>query len=376
MISEDAKQVIGMLENKKTIMVAQIAPAVRVSIGEEFGYKQGAEVTEKLISALKKAGFDYVFDTSFGADIVTLEEAYELDLRLKNNGPFPLMTSCCIGWRNHGMKFYPQKLKKLSTCMAPQITLGALINSYLLQYLKLKNKKVNNDKQVGVVSIMPCILKKQEAKQEATIGLEEVNFVLTTKECADLLKYKKIDLKKCKKQEFDKYLGHATQAGKKFGATGGVLEAVINTYAVMKGDKIRISIDNNESINEYTVKIKGKELNIAKVWTLPNLDNLLKKAEKENKIYHLIEVMACPYGCVGGPGQPIPISNEKNKKRANALRKYAKKEKMKTPYDNKDIRKIYNLYLDKIGTEKTKELLHMGFIQSKIKNNLEKINSV
>ncbi|MFA5382775.1 MAG: [Fe-Fe] hydrogenase large subunit C-terminal domain-containing protein [Candidatus Micrarchaeia archaeon] len=376
MISEDAKQVISMLENKKTIMVAQIAPAVRVSIGEEFGYKQGAEVTEKLISALKKAGFDYVFDTSFGADIVTLEEAYELDLRLKNNGPFPLMTSCCIGWRNHGMKFYPQKLKKLSTCMAPQITLGALINSYLLQYLKLKNKKVDNDKQVGVVSIMPCILKKQEAKQEATIGLEEVNFVLTTKECADLLKYKKIDLKKCKKQEFDKYLGHATQAGKKFGATGGVLEAVINTYAVMKGDKTRISIDDNEPINEYSIKINGQELNIAKVWTLPNLDNLLKKAEKENKIYHLIEVMACPYGCVGGPGQPIPISNEKNKKRANALRKYAKKEKMKTPYDNKDIRKIYNLYLDKIGTEKTKELLHMGFIQSKIKNNLEKINSV
>jgi len=366
MISEDSKKVLDMLENKKAVMVAQIAPAVRVSIGEEFGYKPGKEITEKLISALRELGFDYVFDTCFGADIVTLEEAFELDLRLKNNGPFPLMTSCCIGWRNHGMKFYPEKLKKLSTCMAPQITLGALINSYLLKYLKVKT-----DKQVGVVSIMPCILKKQEAKQEASIGLEEVNFVLTTKECADLLKYKNIDLKKCKKQDFDKYLGHATQAGKKFGATGGVLEAVINTYSTMKGDKTRITIDDNEPINEYKVKINGKELNIAKVWTLPNLDKLLKKAEKENKVYHLIEVMACPYGCIGGPGQPIPANDEKNKKRAQALRKYAKKEKMKTPYDNKDIRKIYNLYLDKIGTEKTKELLHMGFINTKIKNNLK-----
>ncbi len=370
MISEDSKKVLEMIENKKTVMVAQIAPAVRVAIGEEFGYKPGKEITEKLISALKQLGFDYVFDTCFGADIVTLEEAYELDLRIKNNGPFPLMTSCCIGWRNHGLRFYPQKLKKLSTCMAPQITLGALINSYLLKYLKLKS-----DKQVGVVSIMPCILKKQEAKQEASIGLEEVNFVLTTKECADLLKHKKIDLKKCKKQEFDKYLGHATQAGKKFGATGGVLEAVINTYANMKGDKTRIIIDDNDPLHEYIINIGGKQLTIAKVWTLPNLDKLLKEIENGKKEIHLIEVMACPFGCVGGPGQPTPVNNEKNKKRANALRKYAKKEKMKNPYDNKDIRKIYNLYLDKIGTEKTKELLHMGFLHSKIKNNLSKNNN-
>ncbi|MCC7552377.1 iron hydrogenase small subunit [Candidatus Micrarchaeota archaeon] len=367
MISKDSKQVLGMLENKKTIMVAQIAPAVRVSMGEEFGYNLGTEITEKLISALKQLGFDYVFDTCFGADVVTLEEAYELDLRIKNNGPFPLMTSCCIGWRNHGLQFYPQKLKKLSTCMAPQITLGALINSYLLKYLKVKD-----DKKVGVVSIMPCILKKQEAKQEATIGLEEVNFVLTTKECADLLKYKNIDLKKCGKTDFDKYLGHATQAGKKFGATGGVLEAVINTYAAMKGDKTRITIDDDKPLNEYSVNIDGKKLNIAKVWGLQNLDKIIEQIKCEKKEIHLIEVMACPFGCVGGPGQPTPVNNEKNKKRANALRKYAKQENMETPYDNKDIRKIYNLYLDKIGTEKTKELLHMGFIHSKIKNNLKR----
>lgn len=208
-ISKDAEEVLSMLKSRKTVMVAQIAPAVRVAIGEEFGYKPGTECTEKLIAALKKLGFDYVFDTCFGADIVTLEEAYELDLRMQNHGPFPLMTSCCIGWWLHGLQYYPEKLFKLSTTMAPQITLGALINSYLLQYLKVKT-----DKQVGVVSIMPCILKKKEAKQEAFIGLEEVNFVLTTKECADLLKHKKINLKKIKGKRFDKYLGHATQAGK------------------------------------------------------------------------------------------------------------------------------------------------------------------
>ncbi len=354
-IMNDIDKVKQLLDSDN-IVVAQVAPAVRFSLGEEFGAQPGTEMTGQIITALKKLGFEYVFDTSFGADIVAIEEAYELNQRLKKKGPFPLFTSCCIGWKLYALKYFPDKLRKLSTCMAPQITLGALSKTYFA-----KQKGVDPAKVKGV-SIMPCIAKKIEAKLHADIGIHEVNFVLTTCETARLMKDKKINPMKLKKSNFDKFLGNASRGGKKFGASGGVAEAIINVlYRLNHDTKTIVCIEDDTEIGNYTFKVGRNMVNVIRVYGLSNFLNVIKMIEQDNKkTYHLVEIMTCPYGCCGGPGQPLPVSMDKNRERALALRKYANAQPVQDAYSNPDVIRVYKNFLTHIGSAKAKTLMHIG----------------
>lgn len=355
----DIEKVKALLGSGK-VVIAQVAPAVRVALGEEFGAEVGTEVTEKIPEALKKLGFRYVFDTSVGADIVALEEAFELLARLEAGGPFPMFSSCCIGWKLHAYKFFPDKARQLSTCMAPQITLGAMAKTYFAEKVGLSREKI------AVVSIMPCIAKKKEAELETEAGFEEVDLVLTTRELAQLLREKGINLMEMPASKFDPFLAEASISGRKFGASGGVAEAVLNVlYRVAGDNETQVKIEDDEEISYYTFNIGGKEINIIRLYGLSNFLKVLPKAEADykdpnKKTYHLIEVMTCPYGCSGGPGQPLPISMEKNKKRAAALRAYANKQPIRDPYTNPEVRRIYDTYLTSIGSLRAKKLFHVG----------------
>ncbi len=345
------------LLNSDKILVAQIAPAVRVSLAEEFGADPGTETTGQIITALKKLGFKYVFDTSFGADIVALEEANELKHRIENNGPFPMFTSCCIGWKLYALRFDLEKLEKFSTAMAPQITLGALAKTYFAEQAGVDKDKIQ------VISIMPCVSKKKEAQMHAKVGFHEVNLVLTTREIAQILKDKDINPLKLENSEFDQFLGEASRGGRKFGTTGGVAEAVINSLYDMYGEKKTVTIEDDDEIGHYTFNIAGKEINVVRIYGLQNYVKFVKELDdksKTDKVYHLVEVMACPYGCVGGPGQPLPISMDKNKQRSHALRRYANKQKYSDPYANPEVQRVYDKYLMKFGSCKAKALLHIG----------------
>jgi len=357
-MGSDIEKLLSLLKSSK-IKVAQLAPAVRVSLGEEFDIPVGTEVTGKIITALKMIGFDYVFDTSFGADIVALEEAYELSERLSKQGPFPLLTSCCIGWKMFAYNKFPEKMCRLSTCMAPQITLGALSKTYFAEQANV------DPKEIVTISIMPCISKKKEAQMEAEVGVDEVNLVLTTREISQVFKDFNIQFNELESQPFDKYLGEASVSGAKFGTTGGVAEAVINCMYRMNGDDSTIvQIEDDSPLQEYSFNIKGQQINVIRVYGLPIAVEVMNSLDdagvREGKQIHLVEVMACPYGCVGGPGQPLPFSMDKNKARSHALRKYANSKKYKDPVSNPEANLVYEKFLTKVGSTKAKELLHIG----------------
>lgn len=351
---DDTQAIVRALKDKKKHVVVQVAPSIRASIGEEFGMPPGSLVTGKVVAALKKIGFDRVFDTDLGADMTIMEEASEFIERLKKGGPFPMITTCCPAWIKY-MEHYEHGLfPNMSSCKSPHEMLGILAKTY---YAKKKNIARS---RIVVVSIMPCTAKKFERSRPELRS--EVDYVLTTREAAKLMKMFNIDLRNLPDRNFDPTLGISTGAGVMFGATGGVMEAALRTsyeFAAQKSvPKLEFKeIRGMDGIKEGSIKINNQKIRFAAAHGGKNIRKLLKK--KDN--YHFIEMMACRGGCIGGGGQPIPTTKEILKKRMQAIYTQDKKLSFRKSHENPVVKKIYKEFLGEPLSEKAHKLLHTKY---------------
>ena len=352
------------LEDEKKHVIVAIAPAVRTSMGELFGMGYGVDTTGKIYASLRELGFDKVFDINFGADVTIMEEATELLERIKNNGPFPMFTSCCPGWVRQVKNYYPEYLNNLSTAKSPQQIFGAISKSY---YPKVANI---DPKNVFTVTVMPCIVKKSEADMEdmQNNGLRDIDAVITTRELARMIKEKKINFKAIEEQEADPVMGEYTGAGAIFGATGGVMEAAIRTAKDLVHEQELEHVDYEEvrglkGIKEATINLGDKELNVAVVNGAKNLFEFIKSGKIKEKEYHFIEVMACEGGCVSGGGQPHVSAIEIEKidiktVRAKVLYNQDKNAPERKSHKNEAMIKMYETFMGEPGKGKAHELLH------------------
>ncbi len=355
-------EVWEVISNPKKFVVVQTAPAVRAAIGEEFGMPPGSLVTGKMVAALRRLGFDKIFDTQFGADLTIMEEAYELVERIKNKGTLPIITSCSPGWIKYIEHFFPGCFKYLSTCKSPQQMFGAIAKTY---YTNKINRKPED---MYVVSIMPCTAKKFEAKRPEMkdSGIQDVDAVLTTREAARMIKEVGIDFINLPDEEFDEPLGISTGAATIFGATGGVMEAALRTaYEVVTGKTLeKIEFDEVrgiEGLKKANVILNGLELKVAVAHGLSNAKILLEEIKKGESVYHFIEVMACPGGCLGGGGQPMPTNLEIRRKRATSIYREDESKFIRKSHENPAIITLYNEFLSKPLGKKSHHLLHTHY---------------
>ncbi|GIM28159.1 ferredoxin [Clostridium polyendosporum] len=364
---DDVWKVLG--ERDKYVIV-QTAPAVRVALGEEFGIKIGSRVTGKMVSALRNLGFYKVFDTDFAADLTIMEEGTELLSRLEREENLPLMTSCCPGWIKFVEHFYPEMLNNLSTCKSPHEMEGALIKTYFAEMMGIDAKKI------VVVSIMPCVAKKFERQRQelSNNDMQDVDYVLTTRELAQMIKEAGIDFVNLEDEDFDNPLGESTGASVIFGATGGVAEAALRTIYEITGDKELDNIDfevvrgiNGIRIAEIELQ-NGKKVTAAVAHGLGNARELLRIVKSGEMKIDFIEVMACPGGCVTGGGQPILNSNDLaiiNAKceRAGAIYEEDKEMPIRKSHKNPYILKVYKEFLGKPNGYLSHELLHTHYVK-------------
>jgi NADH-quinone oxidoreductase subunit G/NADP-reducing hydrogenase subunit HndD len=335
------------LEQKDKIVVFQIAPSIRTSIGEEFDMPHGSVVTEQIAGALKKLGADKVFDVSVGADFTTIEEAKELLERIEKNLPLPMFTSCCPSWVRHVELNHKELIPHLTTVRSPHMISGGLIKTYLAKKEKIDPKKI------FVVSIMPCTSKKYEItrKEMKLNGLRAVDTVMTTRELAHLFKINKIDLKTVKPKKLDNALGIPTGAGVIYGASGGVMESALRTACEKITGKCLSKIEfknvrGQEGIKKATLSMNNKKIKIAVVNGIHNAEKILEELKENPASYHYIEVMACPGGCIGGGGQPVPTNREIREKRAQSLYNIDTKNKLRISSQNPIVKKVYKNFLN------------------------------
>ena len=356
-------KVWSALVNPKKHVMVQVAPAIRVAIGEEFGIPAGEITTGKLAASLRKLGFDGVFDTDFAADLTIMEEASELVHRITHNGTLPILTSCCPAWVNFFEHQFPDMLDIPSSCKSPQIMFGAIAKTYYAE------KKGINPADIVVVSIMPCLAKKAEAarKELSFHELQDVDLVLTTREYAHMLKEAGIDFANLEDEDFDKLLGESTGAGVIFGATGGVIEAATRTaYEWVTGETLE-NVDFHqlrglEGIRAAEVQVGDMTLRIGIAHGLGNARKLLEDIRDGRSHFHAIEIMACPGGCIGGGGQPYHHGDmEIIRKRQEAIyREDASKTRRKS-HENQEVIKLYEEFLGKPYGEKAHQLLHTHY---------------
>ncbi len=345
-------------------VVVQIAPSVRVALGEEFNLEPGENTIGKIYAAARLLGFDLIFDTNFSADLTIMEEANEFVERLTQNKNLPLFTSCCPAWVRYLETQHPELLEHLSTCKSPQGMLSPVLKEFLPKYYEGYTKD-----NIVVVSIMPCTAKKYEAIREQLIN--ETDFVLTTKEFAKMIKAAGIDFKKLKEEEANSPFGQYTGAGTIFGASGGVAEAAVRTaYHFVTGEelsKVDITtlrgVDANSRTKDSIVDIKGTPVKVRVVSTLKEAEKSLKEVKNGTADFHILEVMACPGGCVNGGGQPVSCSDSSIKeKRAEGLYEEDRHMELRRSHQNPDIIKLYNECLGgKPGSEKAHHLLHTTY---------------
>ena len=355
--------VVNLLQNRHgKHIICQVAPSIRVSVGEMFGYEPGTIVTGKMVSALRKLGFDAVFDTNFGADLTIVEEANELIKRIKNNGTLPMLTSCCPGWVKFMENEYPDNIDNLSTCKSPQGMQGAIAKTY---YSNLIGKKPED---IVMVSIMPCTAKKYEKTrpQLNKNGYHDVDYVLTTRELAKLCEIFSIDFVNLEDEEFDNPLGETSGAAALFGSTGGVMEAALRTaYEKLTNNKLEKlefeQIRGYESVKEGSISINGMDINFAVVHSLVNARKLMHDIQEGKSKYHFIEVMACPGGCIGGGGQPRITSIDVINKRITGIQGVDTSKKIRRSHENPSIQKLYDDFLGDVGGELAHHLLHTKF---------------
>ena len=361
-------EVFEAIADPDKYVVVQTAPAVRAALGEEFGMPMGTPVTGKMVAALRRLGFDKVFDTDTGADLTIMEEGNELLERIKNGGTLPMITSCSPGWIKFCEHNFPEFLDNLSSCKSPHQMFGAVIKSYFAEKNNIDPKKIY------VVSVMPCTAKKFEnSRPEMEVnGLRDVDAVITTRELAKMIKEQGILFDKLPDEMFDMPFGEASGAAHIFGATGGVMEAALRTvYEILEGkdlEKLEFeAVRGTDGIKEATVNMGGMDVNVAIAHGLGNARALLESIKNGEKTYHFIEVMACPGGCVTGGGQPICdaktwMNVDVKAERAKALYTEDMNATIRQSHKNPDMDILYKEYFEKPGSHKSHELLHTHYV--------------
>ena len=364
---ESINDVWAKLKDSDTYVVVQTAPAVRVALGEEFQMPIGTNVAGKMVTALKRLGFDKVFDTNTGADFTIMEEANEFVKRFKKNDNLPMMTSCCPAWVKYIESYEPDLLPHLSSCKSPHQMFGALIKSYYA------NKMGINPEKIYTVSVMPCIAKKFERQRPEmqNDGLWDVDNVITTRELSRMIKQANIEFAKLEDSEFDAPMGEATGAGAIFGTTGGVMEAALRTAQdTLTGkslDKIEFEqVRGGKGIKKATIEIAGKPIKVVAASGLSNARKILDEIKSGKADYQFVEIMACPGGCIMGGGQPIKSSKTRSevdvrKLRADSIYSIDEKSTIRKSHENPVLKKIYEEYLEEPGSYRAEKLLHTNY---------------
>lgn len=358
----DIERVKDALQDPNTTVVVQHAPAISVTLGEEFNIKTGKDISGIMHSAFRKMGFDNVFETSFSADLTIMEEANELVHRIQNGGTLPMFTSCCPGWIKYAEEFYPDMLDYISSCKSPQQMMGAVVKNHWA------NTVDRSSENIFQVSVMPCTAKKFEASREDMMqeGVADIDAVLTTRELASLIKLYNIDLKSLTAQSADSPLGTRSSAGKIFGTSGGVMEAALRTahYTLTGDDKEDLVFKETRGLKgrkEFTVNIAGMELGIAVVSGLKNAAKLVEEIKAGKNDVHFVEVMACPGGCIAGGGQPLSTSQEVLKSRMKSLYDIDKNAPINKSHNNPEIKELYNVFLGEPLGENSHKHLHTSY---------------
>ncbi len=350
------KEVMANVNDEETITAISISPAVRVAIGDEFGFELGAFLEKKLVGVLKKLGFDYVFDTTFGADLTIVEEASEFLNRIKENKNLPMFTSCCPSWVLYMEKYHPEDLNRLSTCKSPIGMQGSIIKNY---FAKLKNL---NPKDIVTVSLTPCVSKKSEIVNDLNN-----NYVITTSELCMMIREKGIDFKTIEEQDFDPTLGSGSGSGLIFGTSGGVMASALRTCYFLLNEKEPPknfyqlkSVQGKESIKETTVDLGTYKIHVAVLYGIENVNSIYDSLKK----YHFVEVMTCQNGCVGGAGQSLlPVSKQIQAviNRTKSLCENEKNKKICFSHENDEIKKVYKDFLKEPISKSAKNLLHQSY---------------
>ena len=366
------KEVVDAINDPNLLVVVQHAPSVSVTLAEEFGLKSGTDIAGTMTAALRRLGFDRVFDTSFSADLTIMEEASELVHRVTTGGKLPMFTSCSPGWIKFVETFYPEFIGNLSTCKSPQQMLGAVIKSYFAQ------KQGIDPKRIFSVSVMPCTAKKFEAGRTEMLdheGLADVDAVLTTRELARMIRLRGLDIKALEPEPADTPFGERSSAGKIFGATGGVMEAAVRTaYFLVTGKELPRSemkeVRGLKGIKEARVKIpvgdKELEVGIAVASGLANARQLVEEIKAGRNDLHFIEVMTCPGGCIAGGGQPYGTDVDSVRARMQALYRIDRDEAVRTSHSNKSVQRLYDEFLGKPLGEKSHHLLHTRYAKREV----------
>ncbi|NLT21046.1 MAG: 4Fe-4S binding protein [Syntrophomonadaceae bacterium] len=360
--NEQIDEFLAAVADPDKIVVTQIAPAIRLAIGEEVGMNTGELPMEVFVTGLRQMGFDHVLHTNFTADLTILEEGNELLNRLKEGGTLPMFTSCSPGWINFCETFYPDLLDNLSTCKSPQQMFGSLVKTYWAEKMGIDPAKIYS------VSIMPCTAKKYEASRPEmnSSGYRDVDLVLTTREIGRLFRMSGMDFNQLPPSDFDSWMGKYTGAAVIFGATGGVMEAALRTvYEVVTEQELKdvnfTGVRGMEGIKEAAVDLNGTEVKVAIAHGLSNARKLMDQVRSGESPYHFIEIMACPGGCIGGGGQPLTKANKKRAERIEAI--YVEDEGMpiRKSHENPEVKIIYDEFLHEPLGHKSHELLHTHY---------------
>ncbi|MBQ8927485.1 MAG: iron hydrogenase small subunit [Oscillospiraceae bacterium] len=353
-------------------VIVQTAPAVRAGLGEEFGYPIGTNVEGKMAAALRRLGFDDVFDTDWGADLTIMEEATEFVDRFTNGGTLPLITSCSPGWVKYCEHYFPDMTENLSSCKSPHQMLGAVAKTY---YAEKIGKKPED---IIVVSVMPCTAKKFECQRDdqSAAGVPDVDYVLTTRELARMIRRAGLKFTALPDEDFDNPLGLSAGAGDIFGATGGVMEAALRTaYCWLSGNNEEVvefhEVRGVDGIKRSTINIGDTEIKVAVASGLANAGELLRRVQSGEEKVDFIEIMACPGGCVNGGGQPQQPASVRNFEdlrtlRAKALYDEDKAKALRLSHLNKDVQALYDEYLEKPGSHRAHEILHTTYVKRSI----------
>jgi NADH-quinone oxidoreductase subunit G len=375
---DDTSRVLRAIRDEKLTTVVQIAPAVRVALGEAFGMEPGELSTGKIYAALRRLGFDVVFDTNFGADLTVMEEGTEFVKRFTGggeHGPLPQITTCCPSWVDYMEKFYPEMIPYFSTAKSPMMMLAAMTKTYFAEQQGLKAEDIFH------ASIMPCTSKKYEAVRDENMyssGVQDIDASITTRELARMIKSAGINFAELADEEADTTLGLYSGAGTIFGATGGVMEAALRTayHAITGEDREKVEfteVRGLEGVREAAIDIKGTEVRVAIAHSISNVTTVLDRvkeahAKGEELPYHFIEVMACPGGCISGGGQPYGTTNAVRRKRIKGLYADDTKQTMRQSHHNVAIKELYEKFLGEPLSEKSHTYLHTSYTPRPVYN--------
>lgn len=365
---DDTAKVLEAINDPEKFVVVHTAPSIRVTLGECFGMHIGTNVQGKMVAALRRLGFDKVFDTDFGADLTIVEEANEFLGRVQNGGVLPMITSCSPGWIKYCEHYYPDMLDHLSTCKSPQQMSGAIIKTWYAEKMGI------DPKDIVVVGIMPCTAKKFETKRDdqAASGYPDVDYSLTTRELGRMIESARIYFKHLPDEEFDNPLGDSTGAAVIFGATGGVMEAALRTAVEkLSGEELKsldfTEVRGTDGIKEASYTVNGMEVKVCVVSGLANANTIMEKVKNGTADYHFIEIMGCPGGCVNGGGQPIQHAVVRNfvdlrARRAAALYEADKDMPLRKSHESEAVKRLYDEFLGEPGSHKAHEVLHTSYV--------------